>query len=107
MDLLYSRYASPYEFMNLYIDQGRFGEFVAEIFGMDLKRKRKEEEKENDNRLWSAYISSMSDKSFDEWKKELKHKEKPVSYSMTNEQVQKVKEQAKGILKRISPTREW
>lgn len=71
MDLLYSRYASPFEFMGLYTDQGRFGEFVAEIFEMDFKRKKEEAEKENDNRLWSIYIRSMSDKSFEEWKRDL------------------------------------
>ncbi len=103
MDLLYSRYASPFEFMNLYIEQGRFGEFVAEIVEMDNKRSREEAERENDNRLWSIYIRSFSDKTFDEWKRELKQKKEPVSYAMTDRQVESVKEQAKGILKKISP----
>lgn len=71
MDLLYSRYTSPFEFMNLYMNQGRFGEFVTEIYEMEFKRKKQEEEKENDNRLWSLYIRSMSDKTFLEWKRDL------------------------------------
>ena len=72
MDLLYSRYASPFEFMNSYIKQGRFGEFVSEILEMDYRRKKQEQEKENDDRLWSVYIRSLSDKSFLQWKEDLK-----------------------------------
>lgn len=103
MDLLYSRYASPLELMSIYLEQGRFGEFVSEIIEMDYKRKQEEAEKEDDNRLWIAYVLSMSDKSFTEWKKGLTQKKEPVSYSMTNAQVEAVKQQAKGILNKISP----
>ena len=103
MDLLYSRYASPMEFMQLYIEQGRFGEFVTEILEMDRKRKQETDKKEEEDRLWTAYIHSMSDKSFNEWKKELFTQKQPEDYSMTNEQVADVKEQSRGILKRISP----
>lgn len=103
MDLLYSRYASPFEFMSMYINQGRFGEFVSEIIRMENKRRAEIAEKENDDRLWSAYIRSMSDMTFKEWKGSLTVKEKPISYSMTNEQVDATKEMAKGILKKISP----
>lgn len=103
MDLLYSRYASPFEFMGLYIMQGRFGEFVSEIAYMDFKRKKEEAEKRNDDRLWSLYIRSMSDKTFEEWKEGLKTSKVPENYSMSNEEIGKVKQQAKGILERISP----
>lgn len=71
MDLLYSRYASPFEFMNLYINGGRFGEFVSELLEMEQRRKKEKAEKEDEDRLWSLYIHSMPDKSFAEWKKEL------------------------------------
>jgi len=101
--LLYSRYASPIEFMNTYINQGRFGEFVFNILEMDYKRKQEEAKKEEDNKLWSVFIRSGSEKSFKEWKQDLKEKKEPESYSMTNEQVAEVKQQAVGILKKISP----
>lgn len=91
------------EFMNLYINQGRFGEFVTEIIEMDFKRKQEEAKKEEDNKLWTAYVHSMTDKSFIEWKEGLEQQKEPVSYAMTNEQVEAVKQQAKGILSRISP----
>ena len=108
MDLLFSRYASPMDFMKLYIDQGRFGEFVEGIIGLENKRRKESDEKENDDKLWQAYIHSMSDKSFIEWKQGLKQDNKqvnnqPATLSMTNERVADVKEQARGILRSFSP----
>ena len=103
MDLLHSRYASPMEFMHLYIEQGRFGEFVEGILELDFKRKKEEAEKENEDRLWTWYVHSMSEKSFIDWKKELMEQKKPESYSMTNEQVESTIQDSKGILQRISP----
>lgn len=106
MDLLHSRYASPMEFMHLYIEQGRFDEFVEGILDLDFKRKKEEAEKEEEHKLWTMYIHSMSDKSFIEWKKEAFERSKqnnPKSYSMTNEQVEAEKQHAKEILKKISP----
>ncbi len=104
MDLLYSKYASPMEFMKMYIDQGRFGEFVQSIVEIENKRKQEEAELASDNRLWIAYVHSMSEQSFVEWKEGLKKQAKePVSYSMNNEQVADVKAKARGILKTISP----
>lgn len=97
------------ELMRLYINQGRFGEFVTEILYMDFKRKQEEAEKEEDNKLWLAYIHSMSDKSFNEWKAELRNnsinqqRKEPVNLAMTDKQVANVKQQARGILKNFSP----
>lgn len=69
--MLYSRYSNPLEFMRLYIDQGRFGEFTAEIFSADKKRREELDEQRTDDRLWAAYIHSYSDKSFVDWKSEI------------------------------------
>lgn len=94
------------EFMKLYINNGRFGEFVTEILAMDEKRKEEEAKKEDDNKLWTAYLlSGASEQTFHEWKAGLtrKQEQKPVSYAMTNEQVNATKQHAKGILKKISP----
>ena len=105
MDLLFSRYASPLDFMKLYIDQGRFGEFVEGIINLENKRRKENNEKENDDKLWQAYIHSMSEKSFIDWKNELKQdsNKQPETLSMTNERVADVKDQARGILKNFSP----
>ena len=72
MDLLYSRYASPMDLVNLYLEQGRFGEFVENIIELENERKLAEEEKENDNKLWSMFIHSYVPEgtTFYAWKKE-------------------------------------
>ena len=103
MDLLYSRYSNPMELMRIYIENGRFGEFVAEIIDMENKRRKEETEKEDDNKLWLAYILSSSEKPFIDWRNELIQKKEPVSYEMTEEQVESVKHNARGILSRFSP----
>jgi len=68
MDLLYSKYASPIEFMNLYINNGQFGEFVENIISKENKRRQEEAEKDNEQKLWTLYVHSMTDKSFNDWK---------------------------------------
>lgn len=106
MDLLYSRYSNPLEFMHLYMEQGRFGEFVTNILEMDQKRKQEEAEKENERNLWELYLHSMSDKTFIEWKKDALagRQEKPDALTMSDEQVETAKQQARGILKNFSPS---
>lgn len=71
MDLMYSRYSNPMEFMRSYINQGRFGEFVENIIRMENERRKKEEELEDDNKLWAMFIHSYSDKCFTDWKREV------------------------------------
>lgn len=99
MDLLFERYASPIEFMNLYIEQGQFGEFVTEIIQMNSKRKQEEDEKANNQKMWELYLHSMSDKSFDDWKKEIMTQSKPVTHEMTNAQVDATINNSREILK--------
>lgn len=71
MDLLFSRYASPFEFMRPYIEQGRFGEWVTEIIKAENKRRKEQAEKQDEEMLWAAYIHSFSDKSYIDWKAEV------------------------------------
>ena len=73
MDLLYSKYASPMDLMNLYLEQGRFGEFVTNIIELEHERKKAEEEKETDNRLWSMFIHSYVPEgtTFEKWKEDV------------------------------------
>lgn len=79
MDLLYSRYASPMDLVNLYLEQGRFGELVDNIIELENERKTAEAEKDNDNKLWSMFIHTYVPEgtTFESWKKEvLKQPEK-------------------------------
>lgn len=71
MDLLYSRYSNPMEFMRPYIDSGRFGEFVEEIISAENQRRKEQEEKADDEKLWIAYVHSYSDKSYNDWKNDV------------------------------------
>lgn len=53
------------------MEQGRFGEFVTEVLQSEQRRKEEAAEKESEDRLWTAYIHSYSDKSYVDWKAEL------------------------------------
>lgn len=69
MDLLYSHYSNPCEFMNHYFDQGRFGEFVSKVIDKETKHRQEEAEKEEENRLWMIYVHSNPKQSFNDWKR--------------------------------------
>lgn len=71
MDLLYSRYSSPMDLMARYINQRRFGAFVQGFMEAEYERRKQEAEKENEWKLWVAYVHSYSDKTYDEWKKQI------------------------------------
>ncbi len=105
MDLLYSRYTSPLELMSLYIDSGRFGEFVAQVISMDNKRKQEAAERENEERLWEMYLHSFPEKSFADWKDEVlctndrPQTQRPKTYAMTDKEVSETLERTRNILK--------
>lgn len=93
MDLLYSRYASPMDFMKTYIDQGRFGEFVANILEMEYKRKKEAAEKEEERKLWDMFIHNGENESFNDWKARVLKpaKAKPGSdANMTDKDIEKI-----------------
>lgn len=68
MDMLYSRYSNPWDLMAIYINQGRFGDFVAGFCEAEHKRKVEEAERHEDLKLWFAYVLSFSKDSFDTFK---------------------------------------
>ncbi len=107
MDLLFNRYASPMELVSLYIENGRFGEFVENVIRMDNERKKKEAEKENEQKWWDMYLQSATELSFVDWKKETINKNNQQAESntleMTDQQVEDAKQKARGILKGFSP----
>lgn len=71
MDMLFARYACPFEFMRPYIEQGRFGEWVTEFIKGENKRRKEQHEAEEENKLWNAYVHSYSELTFAEWKAEV------------------------------------
>lgn len=54
-----------------YINQRRFGAFVQGFMEAEYERKKQEAERENEWKLWVAYVHSYSDKTYDEWKKQI------------------------------------
>lgn len=71
MDLLFTKYANPQECIALYIERGRFGDFVTNIIDQENERLRKEAEKEEDWKLWTLFLHSSSGESFNDWKKRI------------------------------------
>ena len=71
MDLLYARYSSPMDLMKRYINQRRFDAFVHGFLEAEAERRKQEAERENEWKLWVAYVHSYSDKTYDEWKKQI------------------------------------
>lgn len=57
--------------MRLYIDNGRFGEFVFELISAENKRRQDQAQKAEEQKLWELYLHSFSDKSFIDWKAEV------------------------------------
>lgn len=91
--------------IRLYIDQGRFGEFVSEIIRLDYERKKEEAEEKNDNRLWQMYLNNsmtmQEPMSFEDWKVGVTQnaRNQPKNHKMTNEQVKDTVEHSRNILK--------
>lgn len=74
---------------------------MGSILEMDIRRKKETAQKDDEDKLWLAYIHSMTDKTFTDWKDELK--QEPVLYSMSDKQIDTVKQQAKEILRKVQP----
>ena len=79
--------------MKLYIDNGRFGEFVFELVSSENKRRKEEAQKAEEQKMWELYLHSFSDKSFIDWKAEVT-KTAPQANTkdadMTDEDVDKI-----------------
>ena len=71
MDLLFSRYASPFLFIDTVIDARRFSDFVTHFCGVN------EEQKE-----WEYFLHKVFDKSFDDFRESLEPP-KPVNFETT------------------------
>lgn len=75
MDLLFSRYASPFLIVNQMIQCNRFSEFIDEFLMLDEDRK-----------LWEVYLHKVFDKSYIEFEKALKkpkRNQKPINFEAT------------------------
>lgn len=73
MDMLYRAYSNPLDLMNMYINRGRFGTFVQGFLEAEYERKKEQYEKNQEWMMWTAYIHSYSNKTFNEFKKQFTH----------------------------------
>lgn len=69
MDLLYARYSDPLNLMNMYINRGRFGNFVDGFLQAEFERRKEEAQKYNELMKWLAYVHSYSNETYDAWEK--------------------------------------
>ena len=71
MDMLYARYSCPMDLMSRYINQRRFGDFVRSFMEAENDRRKAEKDKDEEWMMWTAYLHSHSDKSYNDWKREI------------------------------------
>lgn len=67
--MLYSRYSNPMDLLKVYINNGRFGDFVDGFIKEETKRKNEEIEKHEDIKLWMAYIQTPTNETYQMWKR--------------------------------------
>jgi hypothetical protein len=76
MDMLYAKYSCPMDLVSMYINRGRFGEFVDEFLTLEVERRKAEMEQQMHRDLWEMYVHSEYTGSFEDYKKLVT---KPVS----------------------------
>lgn len=83
MDLLFKRYASPFDYLNILLESGNFERGIINIL-----------ETENDDKSWEYYLSNNphNKSSFVDWKKENNRKmqaQRPMSKAEVDATVRK------------------
>ena len=86
MDLLFSKYASPFSFIDPMIQTLRFSEFVDEFLTLESEKKE-----------WEFYLHKVFNKSFDEFKNSM---EQPKA---SEEQVETTVQNSISILQNFIP----
>lgn len=90
MDLLFSKYASPFLLLDQMIQTERLAEFVVEFMKSD-----------NEQRAWDFYLHKIFDKSFDEFKDSLSSSE---NVTPPEAKVETTVKDSKNILSNFIPT---
>ena len=89
------------DLMKLYIEQGRFGEFVNEVITAENKRRQEQAEKEDDNKLWLAYLMNANNQTFPEWKASIIRPKSPNSSGKRDDDMTKA--DVDNLLNRLFP----
>lgn len=94
MDLLFSRYASPFLFINGMLQTGRFAEFVESLV-------KKDSEEKEEKTLWEFYLNRQVDGSFKEFKEEFRNNKNNASMSAND--IETTVQDSMNILKNFIP----
>jgi hypothetical protein len=94
MDLLSSRYANPYFFINGMIQTGRFEEFV-----MNFVDTINQEQK--DKTLWDVYIHRITDMTYSEFLEKIEIEEQ--NQNMTEKTIETTVQESLNILQNFNP----
>lgn len=76
MDMLYAKYSCPMDLVSMYINRGRFGEFVDEFLTLEVERRKAEADRQQHRDLWEMFVHSTFTGTFEEFKERVM---KPVS----------------------------
>ena len=85
-----------------YIKHGRFGTFVEGFIQAEYEHKKAEAEKNQEWMLWTAYIHSYSEKSFEDWKMDVLKTEAPQTASTSDHHL--TDEGVKAIITQLFPS---
>lgn len=95
MDLLSSRYASPFFIMDGFVGSGRFLEFVLEI--LDIYN-----EEQEGKQMWELYLHRVYDKTFNEFVEEVRNNA-AVNDKPSDEQIETTLTDCRDILNNFIP----
>lgn len=97
MDRLFKRYADPFSFIDGMIQTGRFTEFVFSFYKQSF-------EEEDERTLWEFYLHRFIEKSFEDFKAELKTNKD--NQQMSEETMETTIKESMNILKNFRPLQE-
>lgn len=95
MDLLYQRYASPFDFLNRVIKYKRLTEIVEFIV-------IEQNEKEAEQKTWEYYLHRIYDKSYLEFKEQINF-EDTESHKMTDDEFKTTFDNSISVLRDFNP----
>lgn len=98
MDLLYQRYASPFNFLNLAIKHKRLTDIV-EFIVLDKY------ESDSEQKTWEFYLHRIYDKSYSEFKEQIDSDE-PENRKMTDDEFKTTFNNSISILRDFNPDTE-
>ncbi|MFA9375595.1 MAG: hypothetical protein ACERKZ_02460 [Lachnotalea sp.] len=97
MDLVYKKYASPFSLLDNLIVNEQFNEWVEHFSNKSAKEK-------DDKMLWEFFLHKVHDKSFTDWKAEMKGESSPEHGAMEEAEKEKIIADSRSILNGFSPT---